>query len=122
MAAPKFVQGESVLQFSKGLRYPLSKPIERRQALDRDAGGGLQVEDLGVTIRRRTLSFTNLPLADYTASINWYENVAQGALNQFTYHDENGDTMQVLWTSSVYDFQETAYQKFSGTIEIEVVG
>jgi hypothetical protein len=122
MANPKFVLGAATLQFSRGIRYPLPKPIEVMQVRDRDAGGGLQVEDLGITIRRRTLSFKNLPLADYTAATDWFENIAQGALNPFVYHDENGATMEVLWTSSVYDFQETAYQKFSGTIELEVVG
>ena len=122
MAHPKFVLGADTLQFSRGLQYPLPKPIEVIQARDRDAGGGLQVEDLGLTVRRRTLPFKNLPLADYNAAIDWFVNKARGALNSFTYHDENGSTMTVVWANSIHDFQETSYQRFAGVIELEVVG
>jgi hypothetical protein len=122
MAIPKFVKDATTLQFSKGLRYPLAKPIRLTQARDRDAGGGLQVEDLGITNRTRTLIFKNLPLVDYNAAISFYETKAKGALNSFTYHDENGDTMTVLWISSAYNFKETSYRKFAGEIELEIIG
>jgi hypothetical protein len=122
MAAPRFVLGSDSLQFSKGLRFPLSKPIEMTQAIDRDAGGGLQVEDLGVTIKRRSLRFTQLPQADYDLLVNWYLNIARGALNSFSYFDEDGIEMEVRLLSTPFDFQEVSNGRFAGELLLEVVG
>lgn len=122
MAKPKFVLGAYELQFSKGLRYPVQKPLELMQVTDRDSAGSLEVEDLGLSIDRRQLDFKGLPLVDYNGCIDWFVNKSNGAMVPFTYHDEDGNTMQVCWTNSVYGFQQTSYQKFSGSIQLEVVG
>lgn len=118
---PKFVSGGTTLQFSKGLRYPLRKPVQLAQVTDRTAAGTLQVEDLGQATRSRFLTFTRLPLGDYQALVDFFENTAVGAMNTFTYYDEEGQDMTVRWLGSIYDFQQDRYQQFSGTIELEVV-
>jgi len=122
MANPKFVSGSNVLQFSKGLRYPLAKPIEMTQVIDRTAAGTLQVENLGSNIARCTLLFTHLPLADYQALVDWYLNIAVGAANAFTYYDEEGGSQLIKLISSALDFKQTKYRQFAGELLVEMVG
>jgi hypothetical protein len=122
MATPKFVFGADVLQFSRGIRYPVARPSQAVQAVDRTGAGTLQVETLGPNIRHRRLIFKNLPLADYNALVNWYENIAEGAAKQFTYYDETGAPMTVRLLSEAVDFPETSYQRYAGELLLEVVG
>lgn len=121
MACPKFVSGSYELQFTRGLRYPVSKPVERVQALDRSAGGTLQVEALGLAIKTRQLQFKNLPQADYDAVVNWFDNIAGGAANSFTYYDEDGAAMTVRILTPKLDFKETSLARFSGELMLELV-
>ncbi len=121
MAAPRFVLGADQLQFSRGIRYPVSKPHEKSQATDRTAGNTLQVEDLGIDIRTRRLVFRNLPQADYDALVTWYDTICEGAINEFTYYDEDEVSMTVVMLTNVLDFPETSYQKFAGELLLEVV-
>lgn len=119
---PRFVLGENELVFSRGIQYPIKKPNEKFQVIDRTAAGTIQVEDLGLGIRTRVLSFKNLPQADYDALTNWFDNVSDGAFNEFTYYDEDGESMLVKLVNSTLDFQEESFQRFSGELSMEVVG
>jgi hypothetical protein len=122
MNYPKFSLGTfTPVVFSRGIRYPVSSPIEVVQVQDRDAAGMLHVEDLGVVVHRMVLSFSHLPVADYLAAKYWFEEIAKGALNTFFYTDQEEVQRLVRWTSSVYDFVETSHGMYSGTIELEVV-
>lgn len=121
MAVPKFVLGESQLQFSRGLRYPVEKPNEKVQALDRTGAGSLQVESLGLGIRTRILRFRNLPQADYEALDAWFDDIANGAANSFTYIDEDGVSMTVRIITPKLNFAETALERFSGELLLELV-
>ena len=121
MAYPRFELGANVLQFSRGIRYPVEKPHEKLQITDRTAGGSLQVEDLGVDIKTRRLIFKNLPQADYDTLCTWFDTIANGALNSFTYYDEDGQAMTVRLLSSPFNFPETSYQRFAGELLLELV-
>lgn len=121
MAYPKFELGANVLQFSRGIRYPVEKPHEKLQITDRTAGGSLQVEDLGVDIKTRLLVFKNLPQADYDALCTWFDTIANGALNPFTYYDEDGQAMTVRMLTSPFTFPETSHQRFAGELLLELV-
>lgn len=122
MAAIKFVLGGNVLQFSRGIQYPVAKPVEKLQVIDRTGGGTLQVEDLGVTIRSFPIVFKSLPLADYEALLAWHSQIAAGAANPFTYYDEDGVSHTVRMLTTRLDFQQTSYQRFGGELLLEVVG
>lgn len=122
MAAPKFVLGGNTLQFSRGIRYPVEKPHEKLQVIDRTAGGSLQIEELGIDIRTRRLIFRNLPQADYDALCTWYDTIGDGSLNSFTYYDEDGNTMTVRMLTNPLNFAETFNQRFAGELLLEVVG
>ncbi len=119
---PRFVLGAQQIQFSKGIRYPVNKPAERLQAVSRSAGGSTRTEDLGITIRSRILRFKNLPVADWLALCDWYDNIVYGAGLEFTYYDEIGESMLVIMRSNPADFSETSYQRYAGELELEVVG
>lgn len=121
MAAPKFVLGGNTLQFSRGIRFPVEKPHEKIQVVDRTAAGTLQIEELGVDIRTRRLIFKNLPQADYDALVSWYDTIAAGAFNPFTYYDEDGVTMIVRMLTNPLNFAETSHQRFAGELLLEVV-
>lgn len=121
MSAIKFVLGGNSLIFSRGIQYPVQKPVEKLQVVDRTAAGGLQIEDLGVILRQFPLSFKGLPLADYEALLNWHSQIAAGAANPFSYHDEDGAAHTVRMLTLRLDFQQTSYQRFSGQLLLEVV-
>ena len=119
---PKFVLGSNVLQFSRGIQYPVARPVEKLQVVDRTGGGSLQVEELGVTIGTFPIVFKGLPLADYQALKTWHGTIANGAANPFTYYDEEGTAWTVRLLTAKLDFQETSFQRFSGELLLEVVG
>ena len=119
MANPQFTLGASVLIFSKPPDYPVRAPRERIQAVDRTAGGSLQVESLGAGINRRLMDFSNLPAADHEAALNWFENIANGAANSFTVLDEDAVTYTARWVNG-FDFTENK-AGFSGSIELEII-
>lgn len=122
MSKPIFTYGATSIEFSRGLQYPLRKPADRLQVVSRSAAGTVaRVEDLGVTIRSRELVFRNLPKTDWDDLCDFYDNVVFGAGLEFTYSDENGDEFTVRLMSNPWNMAETAYQKYSGTIELEVI-
>ncbi len=122
MAAIRFELGEEVLLFSKGIQYPVQKPVERMQVVDRTGGGELQGEDLGVTIRQFLIKFKGLPLADYNALLYWHDQVCNGIEHEFTYYDENLTPSTVKMLTTKIDFRETSYQRFTGSLLLEVTG
>lgn len=121
MAKPKFVKDANELQFSRGMQYPVSKPVEKIQATDRTASGALQVESLGLNIETRRLVFKNLPQTDYDDLVDWFNNIADGAANTFEYYDETGASMTVRIISKKLDFPQTYHEQYSGELLLEVV-
>lgn len=119
---PRFVLGANELQFSKGIRYPVARPVEKVQVIDRTGSGALQVEDLGVAIKTFPIVFKSLPEADYQALRVWHNIIANGAANVFTYYDEAGAAWQVRMLTTTLQFTETSYQRFAGELLLEVVG
>lgn len=122
MPVPRFVLGANTLTFSRGLQYPVAKPVEHLQVMDRTAAGGLQIEELGVVIRQFPIKFKSLPLVDYTALHNWRDNICHGAQTPFTYYDEDGVAATVRLLTTKIDFQQTSWQRFAGELLLEVVG
>ena len=122
MAAIRFELGANSLQFSKGIQYPVQKPVEKSQVMDRTGGGEWQVEDLGVTIRQFPIVFKGLPLADYNNLLIWHDQICNGAEHNFTYYNEVGQPSLVKCLTPKINFPETSYQRHSGELLLEVVG
>lgn len=122
MAAIRFVLNDQTLTLSHCLAYPLNRPLEKIQVVDRSAAGTLEVENLGPDINTRPLVFIGLPMEDYNGLVNWFDNIANGAENQFTYYDEEGNSLSVVIVSPAIDFPQTAHQSYSGELLLEVVG
>jgi hypothetical protein len=115
-----FTLGTNVLTLSSGITYPVRAPREQVQAMDRTAAGTLEVESLGAIIKRLTLGLRNQSSADYAALVNWFDNIAAGAANAFTYTDPDAVDHLVRWTNG-FNFTE-GKAGFNGSIELEVVG
>lgn len=115
----QFKYGATELNFSQGASYPAERPFELTQVIDRTAAGTLQVEDLGVDIERRVLSWELMPKADYDALLDWFVNVAQGAKNVFSFTDEYGRVGDVRIISPIFDFRETSWERYRGELILE---
>jgi len=121
MAIPTFTLAANNIQFTTGFQYPEQGPVELLQIADRTSGGSLQIEDLGVSIKTKIISFDGLPRADFINLQYWFENVCHGAENTFTYMDPYGSTFTVRWVSSIYDLRQMEYDWYQGQIVLEVV-
>ena len=121
MANLKFVLGTDELEFTRGVRYPISAPSRARQAMIMTAAGVPIRQRLGANTRRRKIVFQDLPSSLYAALLEWFEDIAQGATNEFTYFDEEGYSMGVIITTPEINFPLTGYQRHAGELELMVV-
>lgn len=121
MTLLKFEYPGNTILFELGSEYPAKQPIEKYQVADRTAGGSLTSEDLGVTVRTKPLIFRFMSQENYDQLVNWFDVVVNGAENTFTLTDEYGNVEQVKIVDSVLDFEETSYQQWSGTLNLEVI-
>ncbi len=107
--------------FLHGADYPVSAPLEKIQALDRAESGKTEVEQLGPSIATRTIAFGKMCQTDYLGLKNWFDTIANGAVNSFTFEDELGVTGQVIIISNVYDFVEIRHEVYAGNLILEYV-
>lgn len=121
MAKVKFVSGAVSVEFEVSISYPARRPIQKMQNLDRTAAGSLRVESYGVTVKTFPLNFVDITENDYLDLVDFFDNTANGALNFFIYHDENGVTWNVRFTMDTLDFSQTAINRYSGTVDLEVI-
>jgi hypothetical protein len=115
-----FTLGGSVLTLASGLKFPIRAPLEALQATDRTAAGDLQVESFGSKRQRYELRFRNQPAAEYASLKTWFDTIANGAANSFTYTDTAAADHTVRLISNPLDFEED-YQGFSGILLLEEV-
>jgi hypothetical protein len=121
MADIRFGLGAYVLQFSKGIQYPVQKPVEQKQVMVRMGGGAWQVEDLGGEIAQFPIVFKGLPAEDYINLMYFHKYICVGAANNFTYYDENADSFLVKCLTTKINFPETSYRRHSGELLLERV-
>ncbi len=115
----KFILGANTLTFEEGADYPASRPVEKAQAIDRTDAGTTEVEKLGPDIARRTLEFNEMSETDYLGLKNWWETIADGAINPFEFEDEKGDVGTIIILTPVYDFPEVFHKLYSGSMLVE---
>lgn len=115
-----FSLGAHLLTITSGLKFPVRSPLEALQATDRTAAGDLQVETFGLKRQRYELRFRNQPAAEYAALKNWFDTIANGAGEAFTYTDPDGSAHTVRLITNPLDFEEN-YQGYSGTLLLEEV-
>lgn len=119
MALPQFISGANTLIFEKGITYPVQRPVEMVQAIDRTAAGSLQVESFGIEIKRLFLNLRNCSNAFYLSLLDWFQNKSSGAANSFTYVDDLSVSHTVVWTNG-FNFVENE-AGYTGTIDLEIV-
>jgi len=121
MPVIRFESGANVLQFSQNISLPVSRPQEKMQVVDRTADSTTQREELAPDIYTRILFFKTMPKADYLLLQTWFDDIAEGTMNEFTFVDESGESMTVIIRSPKLDFKENPEDWFSGTLVLEVV-
>jgi hypothetical protein len=117
----RFELDTDFLQFSKDMSAPVLKPIEKIQVTDRSAGGKLHVENLGPDINSRPLVFDSMPIADYIALEDWFAITANGAMNSFTYIDEETVSHTVKILDKVLNFKDGGFGYVTGQLLLEIV-
>lgn len=117
----KFQLGSEVFQFEAPGDYPAARPDIVRQVQGRAAGGQVHVEKLGPSYRKRAIVFNLMPPDDYNGMRTWFLGVADGGLNTFTFTDEYGDVGEVRMIDQELNLKETAYQLYSGVVNLEYV-
>lgn len=121
MAAPIFRKtGYTDLTLSK-LIYGLDRPQTKIQVRDRTAGGELQVEDLGVTIHERVLPMSRLTDTEIANFRTWHDTVADGAVNTFTFIDEDSTSHTVRWVDDTLSAPKSSYNRQATSITLEIV-
>lgn len=122
MANPKFTKsGYDDLEFGRGLLYPVEKPQQVIQVVERTAGMTLQVESLGGTIHTRPLRLRGLSSTIFTSLRTWHETVAAGASNTFTFVDEDETSHTVRWLDDTLNMPEYFNGRHSVEILLEVI-
>jgi hypothetical protein len=119
MALPQFILGVDTLTFEKAIKYPVRRPCEMVQAIDRTAAGNLQVESFGIEIKRLPLRLENISTSFYSSLLDWFQNKSNGAANAFTYIDDLSASFTVVWTNA-FNFVETR-AGYNGSIDLEIV-
>jgi hypothetical protein len=118
----RFELGNEALVFPHGVQVPARRPIERVQAVDRSAAGSPQVEDFGTSRRTMRLVFRGMSADTYAGLEDWFDRVACGAKNPFTFHDHHGRVWQVIIISNPLGFTEVEPGMYEGELDLEVVG
>ena len=121
MATPTFTLGGNTLLFTQGIQLPSNTPRTKIQVEDRTAGGNLQIEDLGVGYQRLILNFRGLLKAKYIELEAWFDIIADGKANTFTYEDELANSFTVRLMTNPLDFIENRNGFLDGDLELEVI-
>lgn len=120
MPTPYFEKGDDTLILTGGIQYPGEDPLEKTQVIDRTAGGEVHVESLGVDIQRYRLVFKGATGSLYAEIITWFDTIADGAANTFTYYDETGSSQTVRLLTNPLVFRRIANDVYQGELLLEV--
>lgn len=116
----KFFTDEVEFVFENPSQYPSRSPVEMMQVSDRTAAGTLRVETYAKPIKKRVLNFIDMSLYDYQGLLNFYLNVVNGMEIKFSFEDERESIFSVSFQDRIINFQETSFNRFSGSITLEI--
>lgn len=103
-----------------GVRPASKKPLRKFQAHDRTAAGVLHVEDFGDEVRVFRVNVRENGTVK-TELETFFNTEADGAVNTFTYTDENGSSHTVRWIDLEFNPQQIGYDFFDIWMTFEKV-
>ena len=103
-------------------QYPLRDRKEKVQAKERSAASVLHTESFEVEIKSRTYVFQEMRTTDYNKLFDFFDNYADGMLNEYKLTDDLGDTNIVKFTEPVLNFELVEFDLWAGSFSVEVVG
>ena len=114
-----FQNGEDIVTLPDPLPgYPVR--AVRRQAIGRTAGGSVYVYDKGVDTFEVELPFELLTNAEKTALSDFFDNVAEGCLQTFTYTDSNDVSRTARFMAPRLDFVKVSSNVWDVRFHLEL--
>ena len=99
-----------------GRALPVHDPKRVNVVVDYSEGRQLYAYDKGVTEQLFNLDITLEEEAAFTAFDNWFENIACGPKNTFTFTDEAAAAHTVRLMNTENPLREVSVGRYSGTI------
>lgn len=122
MARPKFTKDSEEFTFSRSRRFPKEDPLKFNIVTNLSAGGEMYAYDKGIAEQFINLTFKGLTETDKDNILYWWESVAVGAKNTFTFTDEDSVAYTVRWIDQqlVLRREEANTNLYSVTIRLRV--
>ena len=114
-----FQGGETTLTLPDPLPGYPARAV-RRQVVGRTAGGSVYVYDKGVETFEVELPFESLTDAEKAALAAFFDDVAQGCLQTFTYTDSNGTARTARFLDPRLAFVKVAANVWDARLRLEL--
>lgn len=102
-------------------QYPYARDTELIQAKELSASGVTHIESFKVQLNTFTFSFNDMSNLDYIALHEFFVNVAQGMLYEFSLTDDLGVTRLVRFTQPKLAFVTASLGLWQGAFVVEEV-
>lgn len=112
--------GQSIA-FKHGSSYGGDTTHYQTQVIDRTAAGTLQVEDLGVAYKQKTVVFEAMTNDDYVQLMEFFDITVDGAMKEFTFRDEFNDTYTARFVQTSLSFKRINFCMWAGSFVLECV-
>ena len=110
---------DPAITISVGLFRPYHTPVKKKQPVDYSNGGDPYIYNKGLTEYSFEASL-RLTAAEKQALQAFYDNTADGKANPIYYADPDGNEYTVRIMNEEFDFQEEAYNKYTGKLKLVV--
>jgi len=117
----KFTHEGVAIEFTVPASYPYPKVLKKAQVIDRTASGLQQVETFRVDTNSFTVNFRDMPDADLSLLLDWYDNEVDGMAETFNIEDDLGDVYNnVRFVSSEIKHTLNAFELWDVSFDLEV--
>ncbi len=117
----RFELGATYFQFEDPAQYPYSPATKLIQAKDNSSSGIPHVESFLVQTDKWTYNFEDMSDYDYNGLLDWFVNIADGMMNEFTVINDLGVTAVVRFTTDEINFISNDFGLWSGSFQVERV-
>ncbi len=117
----RFESGSTYFQFEDPAQYPHSPTTTLSQAKDGSSSGVQHVESFLIQTDTWTYSFEDMSDNDYNGLLDWFVNVADGMMNEFTLINDLGVTTVVRFTVDELKFRSNYLGLWEGSFPVEQV-
>ncbi len=117
----RFESGSTYFQFEDPAQYPYSPSTKLIQAKDSSSSGMPHVESFLVQTDKWVYQFSDMSDYDHNGLLDWFVNVADGMMNEFTIINDLGVTAVVRFTTDEIKFESNHLGLWEGSFPVERV-